>query len=83
VAEGSGGDSKALLLPDPQKIKTMSVKVSIQQGFPNALRSSAAELYDAAFGDKLSIAISNPLSRMTVLKEGFNPTFSFVAVSAQ
>ncbi len=61
----------------------MSVEVSIQQGFPNALRPSAAELYDAAFGDKLSIAIPNPLSRIAVLKAGLDPAFSFVAVSAQ
>ena len=58
----------------------MSDEIVVQQGFPNELRSSAAELYDAAFGVKLSIAIPNPILRMAVLKEGFNPVFSFVAV---
>lgn len=56
-------------------------EIFVQQGFLNELRSSAAELYDAAFGAKLSIAILNPISRMAVLKAGFNPVFSFVAVS--
>ncbi len=59
----------------------MSDEIGVQQGFPNELRASAAELYDAAFGAKLSVAIPNPNSRMAVLKEGFNPVFSFVAVS--
>jgi hypothetical protein len=58
----------------------MSHEIVIQQGFPNELRSSAAELYDAAFGAKLSVAIPNTNSRMAVLKEGFSPVFSFVAV---
>lgn len=59
----------------------MSDKISVQQGFPDELRSSAAELYDAAFGAKLSIAMPNPCSRIEVLKVGFNPAFSFVAIS--
>ena len=59
----------------------MSDKISVQQGFPDELRSSAAELYDAAFGAKLSIAMPNPISRMAVLKVGFNPAFSLVAIS--
>jgi len=60
----------------------MSDEMVVQQGFPNELRASAAELYDAAFGAKLSVAISNPSSRKAVLKKGFNPVFSFVAVSS-
>ncbi len=59
----------------------MSDKISVQQGFPDELRSSAAELYDAAFGAKLSIAMPNPITRMAVLKVGFNPAFSLVAIS--
>ncbi|MCH8499506.1 MAG: GNAT family N-acetyltransferase [Marinobacter sp.] len=58
----------------------MGDEITIQQGFPDALRSSAAELYDAAFGAKLAIAIPDPASRMAVLKVGFNPAFSFVAI---
>ena len=63
-----------------QEIKTVSDEVKIQRGFPDELRSSAAELYDAAFGAKLSIAMPNPISRIAVLAEGFDPRFSFVAI---
>lgn len=59
----------------------MNDESSVQQGFPDELRASAAELYDAAFGAKLSLAIPNPISRIAILKKGFNPMFSFVAVS--
>lgn len=36
----------------PQEAKAVSDEVSIQQGFSDELRPSAAELYDAAFGAK-------------------------------
>lgn len=58
----------------------MSDEITIQQGFSDELRLSAAELYDAAFGAKLAIAIPNPISRMAILKAGFNPAYSFVAI---
>ena len=58
----------------------MSDEITIHKGFTDELRSSAAELYDAAFGAKLAIAMPNPNSRMAVLKAGFNPEFSFVAI---
>ena len=58
----------------------MGDEITVQQGFPDELRSSAAELYDAAFGAKLAIAMPNPISRTAVLKAGFNPEFSFVAI---
>jgi ribosomal protein S18 acetylase RimI-like enzyme len=59
----------------------MNDDVNIQQGFSEELRASAAGLYDAAFGAKLSIAIPDPVSRVTVLAKGFNPAFSFAAIS--
>lgn len=58
----------------------MGDEITVQQGFPEELLSSAAELYDAAFGAKLAIAMPNPISRTAVLKAGFNPEFSFVAI---
>ncbi|MBK7175845.1 MAG: GNAT family N-acetyltransferase [Chloroflexi bacterium] len=58
----------------------MNEEIMVQQGFPDDLRLAAAELYDAAFGAKLSIAIPNSASRMAILKKGFNPAFSFVAL---
>lgn len=58
----------------------MRNEFSVQQGFPNELRSSAVQLYDAAFGTKLSVAIPKKDLRIAVLKAGFDPVFSFVAV---
>ena len=58
----------------------MSDEISVQQGFSEDQRASAAELYDAAFGAKLSIAIRNANARKRVLKRGFNSEFSFVAL---
>ena len=49
----------------------MSYEVRIQRGFPDELRSSAVELYDAAFGAKLSIAMPNPISRIAIKTEHF------------
>lgn len=46
----------------------------------NAFRSFSAELYDVAFGAKLTIAIPHRISRIAVLEEGFDPVFSLVAV---
>jgi ribosomal protein S18 acetylase RimI-like enzyme len=70
---------QTVMLPET---KTMSNEVTIQRGFSDELRSSAAELYDAAFGAKLSIAMPNPISRIAVLAEGFDPRFCFVAISS-
>lgn len=71
-------------MPDvmPQKmLPEMSDAITFQQGFPDELRLDAAELYDAAFGAKLSIAIPNKDSRLAVLREAFNPSSCFVAMS--
>jgi hypothetical protein len=59
----------------------MSSEISVQQGFPDQLRASAAELYDAAFGAKLAIAMPNTVSRLAVLKQGFAPHYAFVALN--
>lgn len=59
----------------------MNHEITIQQGFPDELRHSAAELYDAAFGAKLSIAMPNTASRISVLKKAIDPSYSFVAMS--
>ncbi|MBF6595893.1 MAG: GNAT family N-acetyltransferase [Thermaceae bacterium] len=59
----------------------MNTEESIQRGFADQQRHSAAELYDAAFGAKLSIAIPNTARRIAVLRQGIESSFSFVAVS--
>ena len=58
----------------------MSADIIIQQSFAKELCPYAAELYDAAFSSKLSIAIPDAESRQTVLEKGFKPNFSFVAL---
>lgn len=58
----------------------MNDEIIIQKGFSNDFLSSAAELYDAAFGAKLSIAMPTSVLRKAILKEGFDPAFSFVAL---
>jgi len=57
-------------------------KVSVQRGFSDEARVSAAKLYDSAFGAKLSVAIPNASSRIAVLAQGFDPGFAFVAIRA-
>jgi len=52
----------------------------IQPGFPDQMRDSAAKLYDAAFGPKLSIAIPDPAKRIAILSQGIQPNFSFAAL---
>jgi len=58
----------------------MTTEPSIQMGFPDELRQAAAELYDAAFGAKLSRAIPDTASRIALLTRGTLPVFSFVAL---
>lgn len=66
----------------PQKMPPeMSDAITFQLGFPDELRLDAAELYDAAFGAKLSIAIPDKDSRLAVLRKAFDPSSCFVAMS--
>ena len=62
---------------------TMPEDLTITRGFPDALRSEVALLYDAAFGPKLSIAIPNTHRRLKVLEQAFDPHHSFVALSGE
>jgi ribosomal protein S18 acetylase RimI-like enzyme len=57
----------------------MSDGLTITRGFPDALRSDVAVLYDAAFGAKIAIAIPDAAIRLRVLAEAFDPTHCFVA----
>jgi hypothetical protein len=61
----------------------MAHEVTIQNSFPDEMRSSAAQLYGAAFEAKLSITIPNRVSRIAGLEKGFHPSFSFVALSGE
>ena len=56
----------------------MNSEITIQQGFPDVLRSEAAALYDAAFGSKLSIAIPDTKQRIVFEDGWFKPESSDV-----
>lgn len=58
----------------------MTIDYTIQRGFQDEQRHSAAELYDAAFGAKLSVAIPDAGRRVAVLRQGIEPSLSFAAV---
>lgn len=53
--------------------------LTLTQGFPDALRPQAARLYDAAFGAKLSVAISDGPARLALLAAAFDPSHALVA----
>lgn len=57
----------------------MSDELTITRGFPEALRSNVAVLYDAAFAAKIGIAIPDAATRLKVLAEAFDPSHCFVA----
>lgn len=59
----------------------MTEFVSITLGFPTKLRRDAAELYDAAFGAKLAVAIPDPAARLHILEQALDPTHAFVAIA--
>jgi hypothetical protein len=54
-----------------QEIEIVSDDFGIQRGLPDELRSLAVELYDAAFGARLSIALPNRISRIADKTEQF------------
>ncbi|MCB0161079.1 MAG: GNAT family N-acetyltransferase [Caldilineaceae bacterium] len=56
-------------------------EIVVQRGFPDEFRPLAADLYDAAFGAKLALAVPDPVARVAILRDGFDPEFSFVARS--
>jgi ribosomal protein S18 acetylase RimI-like enzyme len=58
----------------------MSDELTITRGFPDALRSEVAVLYDAAFGAKFGIAMPDTAIRLRVLAEAFDPSHCFVAL---
>ncbi len=59
----------------------MDNTTQIKTGFSDGQRTKAAELYDAAFGAKLRIAIPDNAARLAILRDGFNPKFAIVALS--
>jgi ribosomal protein S18 acetylase RimI-like enzyme len=54
--------------------------ICLQQGFTDEQRHAAAALYDAAFSAKLGVAIPDPKQRLSILTQGFQPKFCWVAM---
>ncbi len=57
-----------------------SNKLIIKKGWDNQERTKVAELYDEAFGQKISLAVPSNSIRHSLLAECFEPEFSFVAL---
>lgn len=54
--------------------------VEIVHGIPETMRSSAAELYDEAFGAKFAVGISSSKERFALLTDSLNLPFAFGAI---
>lgn len=57
-----------------------TVEIQYVRGIPEALRGQAAELYDAAFGAKLDLAIPNQAARIDLLSQAFQLPYAFCAI---
>ncbi len=53
-----------------QPVHTGRTEVTIQRGLPESLRTDAVEVFDEAFGEKLSLAIPSTEKRQTIISEG-------------
>lgn len=60
---------------------TNTSELLFQRGLPERYRSSAATLYDEAFGQKFSVAIRSDRKRLSLLESCFVPEFAIVALS--
>ena len=54
--------------------------IQIVHGIPEAMRSSAAGLYEDAFGAKFAVAISSSAQRVALLADSLNLVFAFGAI---
>ncbi|MEL7536227.1 MAG: GNAT family N-acetyltransferase [Pseudomonadota bacterium] len=59
----------------------MSAEIHYQLGVPESLRAEAAELYDAAFGQKFSVAVSDHAQRLKLLRDSFALAFAYAAIA--
>ncbi len=56
-------------------------RLIFQRGLPERYRSSAASLYDEAFGPKFSVAVRSDQKRLSLLKDCFVPEYAIVAMT--
>jgi len=57
----------------------MEDKISIQRAIPETQIQQAVELYDQAFGAKLSVAIPDAIKRKNLFSESFSLEYAFAA----
>ena len=58
-------------------------QISYQIGIPEQFKPVAAELYDEAFGKKLSVAVKNDKDRKHLFKKGLTLKYAISAISDQ
>jgi ribosomal protein S18 acetylase RimI-like enzyme len=56
-------------------------EITYQTGLPEQFRADAAELYNEAFGKKLSVAVRSEEKRISLIRKGFIPEYAIVAIS--
>ncbi|MEM8681309.1 MAG: GNAT family N-acetyltransferase [Planctomycetota bacterium] len=64
--------------------KTLIVRnhpITVVHGIPDAMRASAVELYDEAFGAKFAVALPSARQRRAVLSASLDLTFAFAALA--
>jgi ribosomal protein S18 acetylase RimI-like enzyme len=59
----------------------MNHAFSVEHGFPDSLREQAATLFDAAFGEKISVAIPGQEKRLKLFAATFDPSHSMTVVT--
>lgn len=55
-------------------------EIIFQKGFSEHYRSSVAALYDEAFGQKFSVAVSSDEKRLSILEECLMPEYAIAAI---
>lgn len=66
---------------DPQS-NTSEPPVALIDGFPESDRGEISQMYWAAFGEKLRIALSPPDKAIGMLEESFDPNYAIIARAA-
>ncbi len=56
-------------------------QIEYVRGLPESLRQEAAQLYDAAFGAKIAVAVRRPAARIDLISKSLLPPFAIAAIS--
>ena len=60
----------------------MSMKTEFRIGIPDAMRATAAALYDQAFGLKFAVAVRDPAQRRLMIARALNLQYAVAAIQA-